>query len=159
MLFGETVAVYCENDTEHTDTLCGQNSGIRMSFSYNTLYREDSFVISSEYTTDDSKDHCGSRCISEQHISYESNNFNVIPLTEYEPVSIGLYSLGSMQIELIANCQLRVLPVTPYDSNTTSTVRSAAPSQPSHDPVLLFKIKGTFLACNTVQPGPALLQI
>jgi hypothetical protein len=25
MLFGETVAVYCENYTEHTDTLCGQN--------------------------------------------------------------------------------------------------------------------------------------
>jgi hypothetical protein len=23
MLFGETVAVYCENHTEHTDTLCG----------------------------------------------------------------------------------------------------------------------------------------
>jgi hypothetical protein len=25
MLFGETVAVYCENHTEHTDTFCGQN--------------------------------------------------------------------------------------------------------------------------------------
>jgi hypothetical protein len=25
MLFGETVAVYCENHAEHTDTLCGQN--------------------------------------------------------------------------------------------------------------------------------------
>jgi hypothetical protein len=25
MLFGETVAVYCENHTEHSDTLCGQN--------------------------------------------------------------------------------------------------------------------------------------
>jgi translation initiation factor IF-1 len=25
MLFGETVTVYCENHTEHTDTLCGQN--------------------------------------------------------------------------------------------------------------------------------------
>jgi hypothetical protein len=25
MLFGETVAVYCENRTEHTDTLCGQD--------------------------------------------------------------------------------------------------------------------------------------
>jgi lipoate-protein ligase B len=25
MLFEETVAVYCENHTEHTDTLCGQN--------------------------------------------------------------------------------------------------------------------------------------
>jgi hypothetical protein len=24
MLFGETVAVYCEDHTEHTDTLCGQ---------------------------------------------------------------------------------------------------------------------------------------
>jgi hypothetical protein len=26
MLFVETVAVYCENHTEHTDTLCGQNA-------------------------------------------------------------------------------------------------------------------------------------
>jgi hypothetical protein len=26
MLFGETVAVYFENHTEHTDTLCGQNA-------------------------------------------------------------------------------------------------------------------------------------
>jgi hypothetical protein len=28
MLFRETVAVYCENRTEHTDTLCGQNAGV-----------------------------------------------------------------------------------------------------------------------------------
>jgi hypothetical protein len=26
MLFGETVAVYCENHAEHTNTLCGQNA-------------------------------------------------------------------------------------------------------------------------------------
>jgi hypothetical protein len=26
MVFGETVAVYCENRTEHTDTLCWQNA-------------------------------------------------------------------------------------------------------------------------------------
>jgi hypothetical protein len=26
MLFRETVAVYCENHTEHTNTLCGQNA-------------------------------------------------------------------------------------------------------------------------------------
>jgi hypothetical protein len=25
MLFGETVAVYCENHKEHINTLCGQN--------------------------------------------------------------------------------------------------------------------------------------
>jgi hypothetical protein len=25
MLFSETLTVYCENHTEHTDTLCGQN--------------------------------------------------------------------------------------------------------------------------------------
>jgi hypothetical protein len=25
MLFRETVAVYCENHKEHTDTLCGHN--------------------------------------------------------------------------------------------------------------------------------------
>jgi hypothetical protein len=27
MLFGETVAAYCENHTEHTDTLSGKNAG------------------------------------------------------------------------------------------------------------------------------------
>jgi hypothetical protein len=32
MLFRETVAVYCENHKEHTDTLCGQNE----EFSYVT---------------------------------------------------------------------------------------------------------------------------
>jgi hypothetical protein len=26
MLFRETAAVYCENDTEHTEALCGQNA-------------------------------------------------------------------------------------------------------------------------------------
>jgi hypothetical protein len=26
MLFGETVAVYCENHTKYTDKFCGQNS-------------------------------------------------------------------------------------------------------------------------------------
>jgi hypothetical protein len=26
MLLGETVAVNCENNTEHTDALCGQNA-------------------------------------------------------------------------------------------------------------------------------------
>jgi hypothetical protein len=26
MLFGGTVTVYCENRTEHTDTVCGQNA-------------------------------------------------------------------------------------------------------------------------------------
>jgi hypothetical protein len=26
MLFGETVAVYCENHTQHINTLCGQNA-------------------------------------------------------------------------------------------------------------------------------------
>jgi translation initiation factor IF-1 len=26
MLFGETVAVYCKNHTENTNTLCGQNA-------------------------------------------------------------------------------------------------------------------------------------
>jgi hypothetical protein len=28
MLLGETVAVYCENHTEHTNTLCGPNAEI-----------------------------------------------------------------------------------------------------------------------------------
>jgi hypothetical protein len=30
MLLAETVAVYCENHTEHTDTPCGQNTEICM---------------------------------------------------------------------------------------------------------------------------------
>jgi hypothetical protein len=30
MLFGETDAVYCENHTEHTDALCGQNAEVLM---------------------------------------------------------------------------------------------------------------------------------
>jgi hypothetical protein len=29
MLFAETVAVYCENRTEHTDTLYGHNTELR----------------------------------------------------------------------------------------------------------------------------------
>jgi hypothetical protein len=34
MLFGETVAVYCENHTEHTDTLCDhENSHYEMNIS------------------------------------------------------------------------------------------------------------------------------
>jgi hypothetical protein len=42
MLFRETVAVYCENRTEHTDTLCGQirkfkGSGI---YSYHFALRD-----------------------------------------------------------------------------------------------------------------------
>jgi hypothetical protein len=31
MLLRETVAAYCENHTEHTDTLCGQNAEVNMS--------------------------------------------------------------------------------------------------------------------------------
>jgi hypothetical protein len=30
VLFRETVAVYCENHTEHADTLCGQNAEFRV---------------------------------------------------------------------------------------------------------------------------------
>jgi hypothetical protein len=30
MLFRETVAVYCENHTEHINTLCGQNADFGM---------------------------------------------------------------------------------------------------------------------------------
>jgi hypothetical protein len=29
MLFGETVAVYCENHMKHTDALCGQNAELQ----------------------------------------------------------------------------------------------------------------------------------
>jgi translation initiation factor IF-1 len=30
MLFGGTVSVYCENHTEHMNTLCGQNAEVLM---------------------------------------------------------------------------------------------------------------------------------
>jgi hypothetical protein len=30
MLFGETAGGYCENHTEHTDTLCGKTKGYKI---------------------------------------------------------------------------------------------------------------------------------
>jgi hypothetical protein len=36
MLFGETVAVYCQNHTEYTDTLCGQNAEFQYANSVRT---------------------------------------------------------------------------------------------------------------------------
>jgi hypothetical protein len=38
MLFRETVAFYCENHTEHTDTLCGQNISNSIRTSQETHY-------------------------------------------------------------------------------------------------------------------------
>jgi hypothetical protein len=41
MLFKETVAVYCENRTEHTDTLCGKNArvfGLEQGYLYLKAY-------------------------------------------------------------------------------------------------------------------------
>jgi hypothetical protein len=29
MLFRDTIAVYCENHTEHTNTICGQNEELQ----------------------------------------------------------------------------------------------------------------------------------
>jgi hypothetical protein len=43
MLCGETVAVCCENRTEHTDTLCGQNA----EFSY-TYFKADGTYTNTE---------------------------------------------------------------------------------------------------------------
>jgi hypothetical protein len=37
MLFSEIIAVYCENHTEHTDTLCGQNAEFSPYLIGNTL--------------------------------------------------------------------------------------------------------------------------
>jgi hypothetical protein len=37
MLFREIIAVYCENHTEHTNTLCGQNAEFSSYFTGNTL--------------------------------------------------------------------------------------------------------------------------
>jgi hypothetical protein len=36
MMFRETVAVYCENHTQHTNTLCGQNAEYRYFKIYDT---------------------------------------------------------------------------------------------------------------------------
>jgi hypothetical protein len=38
MLFGETAAVYCENHTEHADTLCGQNAEFKCAKAVGTYY-------------------------------------------------------------------------------------------------------------------------
>jgi hypothetical protein len=37
MLFRETIAVYCENHTEHINTLCGQNAEFSSYLTGNTL--------------------------------------------------------------------------------------------------------------------------
>jgi hypothetical protein len=37
MLFRETLAVYCENHTQHTDTFCGQNAVYSSYLTENTL--------------------------------------------------------------------------------------------------------------------------
>jgi hypothetical protein len=39
MLFRETVAVYCENHTEHTDKLRGQNAGLYYCHDLGVCYR------------------------------------------------------------------------------------------------------------------------
>jgi hypothetical protein len=39
MLFGETVAVYCENHTEHTNTLCGHFSSYLTGSTLRLRYR------------------------------------------------------------------------------------------------------------------------
>jgi hypothetical protein len=39
MLFGDTVAVYCENHTEHTDTLCARVFNVYGGGTYTSSYR------------------------------------------------------------------------------------------------------------------------
>jgi hypothetical protein len=41
MLFGDTVAVYCDNHREHTDTLCGKNENflyVKVGGTYCNMY-------------------------------------------------------------------------------------------------------------------------
>jgi hypothetical protein len=38
MLFGETVPVYCENHTEHINTLCGKNAEFLTILTVNSDY-------------------------------------------------------------------------------------------------------------------------
>jgi hypothetical protein len=50
MLLGDTVAVYCENSTVHTNTLCGQNTeffNVKASgtYSYLTALKNGSLVV------------------------------------------------------------------------------------------------------------------
>jgi hypothetical protein len=49
MLFRETVAVYCENHTEHTNTLCGQNAEflyVRADGTYIYRIKQECFTLS-----------------------------------------------------------------------------------------------------------------
>jgi hypothetical protein len=43
MLFRETVAVYWENRTEHTDTLCGQNA------QFSNIYKSSSYLTGNTF--------------------------------------------------------------------------------------------------------------
>jgi hypothetical protein len=45
MLFGETVAVYCENPMEHADTLCGQNA----EFLHNCIHKSSSYLTGNTF--------------------------------------------------------------------------------------------------------------
>jgi hypothetical protein len=42
MLFGETVAVYCENYKEHRETICGQNAGLKQIGTYSNHWAKKS---------------------------------------------------------------------------------------------------------------------
>jgi hypothetical protein len=46
MLFRETVAVYCENHTEHTNTLCGQNAEFWYIVTFRPLLGNDNEISS-----------------------------------------------------------------------------------------------------------------
>jgi hypothetical protein len=46
MLFGETVAVYCENHTEHINTRCGQNSEFQIIYTNPVRTSQDTHYVS-----------------------------------------------------------------------------------------------------------------
>jgi hypothetical protein len=50
MLFGETVDVFCDNHTEHTDTMCGQNAEF-LALKY-ILHKVTAGLISEHHKTD-----------------------------------------------------------------------------------------------------------
>jgi hypothetical protein len=73
MLFRETIAVYCENHTEHTNTLCGQNAEFSIWWSRRYIYLPLCFIWLIPYqwsvhlsllTRGHSTSSCVSHCIS-----------------------------------------------------------------------------------------------
>jgi hypothetical protein len=76
MLFRETVAVFCENHTEHTETLCGQ-------------YAEIYYVKAGGAYSD----HWDLKCLKNKHTNKEGNAINLWFKESQRSLMIGIISL------------------------------------------------------------------